>query len=352
VARNWHSRRRVATRHSHKRGPSDRLACIVTDVASLTRDAAMRWIDDECYRLAPSLAYYALFSLFPLMLICLTGVGFLLGDDDSVRGRLLASVAGSTSAASRSILDETLQSMQQHRTARGVGAVVGFVVLFLASSGAFSELQSALNRIWRVKDVPSKGVWDTIVRALLAKAFSFGVAIAAAFAILASLVLSTTLVAIASASVAAPGVPALWQVIDTAASIGFLWLLIAAVYKMVPQTSIRWRDVLGGALLASLLFTGLKGLFAWYLGHIGNYAAYGAVGGVLGLLTWIYLASLLLFYGAAWSRVYAERFGSLRAAGTNLVASGLPGVPLSATVGREGSPAAIAPHAGPNLRHQ
>ncbi len=82
---------------------------------------------------------------------------------------------------------------------------------------------------------------------------------------------------------------------------------------MVPQTAIEWRDVLGGALLTSLLFAGLKALLAWYLAHVASYAAYGAVGGVLGLLTWIYVASLLLFYGAAWTRVYAERFGSLGA---------------------------------------
>ena len=73
-----------------------------------------------------------------------------------------------------------------------------------------------------------------------------------------------------------------------------------------------WRDVLGASLFTSFLLSGLKHLLAWYLSHLTSYAAYGAVGGVLGLLTWIYVASLVVFYGAEFSRVYAERFGSLR----------------------------------------
>jgi membrane protein len=83
---------------------------------------------------------------------------------------------------------------------------------------------------------------------------------------------------------------------------------------MVPDTLVKWKDVLGGALLTALLFTGTKRLLAWYLGHLGSYAAYGAVGGFLGLLTWIYLASLFLFYGAEFTRVYAEKYGSLAGA--------------------------------------
>jgi membrane protein len=103
------------------------------------------------------------------------------------------------------------------------------------------------------------------------------------------------------------------------------------MYRMIPQTVIAWRDVFGGALLAAVLFTGLKHLFAWYLGHIGSYAAYGAVGGVLGLLAWIYLASLILFFGAEFTRVYAERYGSLAA------------LAKRAVVGAKGEPAGAEP---------
>jgi membrane protein len=98
---------------------------------------------------------------------------------------------------------------------------------------------------------------------------------------------------------------------DAAFSVGFLTLLFATIYRVVPKAKVAWRDVFGAALITSLLFAALKMLLAWYLSHLGSYAAYGAVGAVLGLLTWIYVASLVLLYGAEFSRVHAERFGSL-----------------------------------------
>lgn len=293
-------------------GVGPRIKRRLVDIALLAKDAGGRWVDDECYRLAPSLAYFALFSLFPLVLLCLTGVGFLLGDNEAVRQKILASLASSTSEVSRAVLDDTLRSMQEHRTARGIGAIVGVVTLFLASSGAFSELDSSLNFIWRVKPPPSKGIWSTIARAAADKAFSFAVVVAAAVAVLASLILSTGLVAVGEKLNGSSGVPTSWHVVDTVASVGFLTLLLAAVYRIVPRAPVQWRDVFGGALVTSLLFAGLKKVLALYFAHLGSYAAYGAVGGVLGLLTWIYIGSLVLFYGAEWTRVYAERFGSLR----------------------------------------
>ncbi len=127
-----------------------RLVALAGALGGLLRDAGVRWSDDACYRLGASLAYYALFSLFPLALIALTAIGVILGDGDGVRQHLIASVGGTTSSESRVLLDQTLQSMQTHRTARGVGAVVGALTLLLGASGVFSELQSSLNFIWRV----------------------------------------------------------------------------------------------------------------------------------------------------------------------------------------------------------
>jgi membrane protein len=256
--------------------------------ATVGRDAGVRWSDDACYRLGASLAYAALFSIFPLLLLAVTTIGFLLGDDNTVRQRLLASLATATSPAVRSLLDETLQSMQSHRTARGVGAVIGTVTLLLGASGVFIELQSSLNLIWRVKPPPSQGIESAILGTLRARAFSFLVVVMAASALLILLAASSGLQALGG--VADPG---------------------SAGKALLPSTPIAWRDVAPGAVLTAVLFTVLKSLLAWYLAHVASYAAYGAVGAVLGLLTWIYVSSLVVFYGAEFSRVYAERFGSL-----------------------------------------
>jgi len=293
------------------RRPHDRLNGVVKSALVLARDAGLRWADDACHRLGAALAYYALFSLFPLLLLSVTAVGFILGNDDTVRQKVVGSMIGASDEP-RALLDQTLQSMQTHRAARGVGALVGGIALLLGASGVFSELESSLNFIWRVESTAPGGLWSTLLKALKAKAFAFAVVVAAASAVLASLVVSTVLGAIASTtnSAAGPG-QTLWRVIDFATSLAFVTVLLAAIYRVVPSRRVQWGDVFGAAFLASLLLTALKYLLAWYLAHVGSYAAYGAVGAVLGLLTWIYCASLVLFYGAEVSVLYADRFGSV-----------------------------------------
>src|SRR5580692_7504253 len=106
----------------------------------LLKDAGVRWSDDQCYRLGASLSYYAVFSIFPLLLLCVTAVGYVMGHDESVRDRLLDYVSRSGAPEMRPLLDQTLTSMQTHETARGVGALVGVVTLLFGASGVFSEL--------------------------------------------------------------------------------------------------------------------------------------------------------------------------------------------------------------------
>jgi membrane protein len=284
------------------------------DFASVAKDAGARWAGDACYRLGASLAYYALFSIFPLLLLAVTSVGFVLGSDDSARHELLHSVA-SQSPEFRALLDKTLQSMQAHRTARGVGAVVGGVTLLLGASSVFTELESSLNFIWRVKSAPTKGIGAFLLEALKSKALSFVIVVGAATALLASLAMTTTLGAISGVTTHSGAGKTLWELVDIAVSLSSLAGLFAAIYRVVPQTKVEWSDVWGAALLTSVLFSGLELLLSWYLVHLGSYAAYGAVGGILGLLTWTYLASAVLFYGAEVSRVYAECFGSLSPGG-------------------------------------
>ncbi len=320
-----------------KHSPGSAILRTVKDIANLAKDAGARWVDDACYRLGASLAYYTLFSIFPLLLLSVTAVGFFLGSDDAARQKLLNTIA-TPSPEFRALLDQTLQSMQTHRTARGVGAAIGFLALFIGASGAFSELESSFDFIWRVEAKETRGIWATVFGAVKSKALSFAVVIGAAIALLASLAISTGLQAVGSAAADDGTAKTVWWLLEVTASFVFLTGLFAAVYRVVPQTDVKWRDVLGGSLVTSLLFAGLKGLLAWYLAHIGSYAAYGAVGGVLGLLTWIYVASIILLFGAEFCRVYAERFGSLVRKGTGALAAPpvQPRVDRNTAVGRLG----------------
>ncbi len=278
----------------------------------------MRWSDDNCLRLGAALAYYAVFSIFPLLLLAVTVFGFFLGDSSATRAQVLDSLANATTPAFRELFDRTLRDMQQHETARGVGTIVAVVTVLVGASAVFSELHATLNQIWRVPPHDSTGFWSTVKVAMRRKALSFLVVLGAAVAILASVVVSATLSVVGrTVEGVAPRVvshTALWTLIDATGSITVLTLVMAAMFRLLPDAKVEWRDVGGGAFVTAVLFTAIKHLLTWYLVHLGSYAAYGAVGGFLCLLTWIYLASLFLFYGAELSRVYAEKFGSLATA--------------------------------------
>jgi membrane protein len=288
-----------------------RAARFIRRLVCLLKDAAGRWSDDRCYRLGASLSYYAFFSIFPLLLLCVTGVGFALGRDANMRSRLVGGALKFGAPEMRPLLEKTLSSMQTHARARGIGAVVGAITLLFGASAVFSELQATFDLIWRVQAPAATSIGRMLLAAVRDKALSFLLVLGAAIALLLSLVVSAALSAVGSAASDIVRSPALWLAADAGVSIALLTALFAALYRMIPQTAVAWRDVLGGALLAATLFTAIKRLFAWYLAHLGSYAAYGAVGGMLGLLTWIYLACLILFFGAEFAHIYAERYGSL-----------------------------------------
>jgi membrane protein len=299
----------------------------LASLCRLVKDAAVRWSDDECYRRGAALSFYAVFSMFPLLLLCITGFGFVMGRHAGARDWLLDYVSKSGVSEIRPILDETLTSMQAHATARGVGAVVGAATLLFGASGVFSELEASLNLIWRVRASQDRSVWRIVLVAVESKALSFLVVIGTALALSLSLLMSLALRAVDGAGSTLVRSPTLWLGVDAGVSIVLLTCVFSAVYRMIPRTASTWGDVFGGALVAAVLLAGLKHAMAWYLGHVGSYAAYGAVGGMLALLTWIYLASLVLFLGAEFARIYAERYGSL--AGLPAAASPLPLAPGS-----------------------
>jgi membrane protein len=281
----------------------------LTGAIALLHETASRWIRDRCDRLGAAVSYYAIFSIFPLLLLSVTLVGYALGEGASTRTALVEAVVEATGAPSiRGVLDDTLRNMQAHRTARGVGAVIGLLTLLFGASKVFSELNASLNLIWRVPDERAHGTWrQSVVAAAKAKLIALGLVLAAGLLLIASLVVSTGLDAM---SEAASGLP--WGVFELVVSTLLLALTLAAMFRTLPRMHIAWSDVAAGALLSAVLLTVLKKLLAWYLAHATSYAAYGAVGAMLGLLVLIYLSSLIVFLGAELSRVYAERFGSLR----------------------------------------
>jgi membrane protein len=280
-------------------------------MVSLLREAARRWAEDRCDRMGAALSCYALFSLFPLVLLSVTTLGWILGNDPVRRTEIVTFFDATGSPALRTLLDDALANMQTHPRARGVGTVVGLATLLFGASGAFSELDDAVNSIWRVAPTPWTGVRQYVLVRAKHQAVAFLLVAATALVLGASLIVSAVLAALQRSVGTALGGTSFWQPIELGGSLLLSAAVLAVLFRVLPRTAVAWRDVVGGAVVTAALFSVVKKLLSYYLVHVGSYAAYGVAGALLGLLTWIYVTTLLLYFGAELTRVYAERFGSL-----------------------------------------
>ncbi|MBN9164231.1 MAG: hypothetical protein BGO98_08275 [Myxococcales bacterium 68-20] len=272
---------------------------------------AERFSDNEGYRLGAAFSYYCTFSIFPLLLLSITIVGFILGDSASARERLLEvlSVPGSPM---RDLLDRTLTAMQESRSARGVSAVIGVGTLLFGASGAFVELDAALNRIWCVPERESKGLLGSIRVFLLERLSGFAIVLGLGLTLLVSLVASSLLsflVARAEEEVSLSIWPAVGRGAELALSMTLLCAVFTAAFHLIPRSRPPVHVVIPGALLTTVMLSALKELFAAYFAHLKSYSAYGVAGGVLALTTWIYVSSMVIFFGAQLTRIHAEKIG-------------------------------------------
>ncbi len=278
-------------------------------VGALLARTADRFDDIEGFRLGAAFSYYATFAIFPLVLLTVTVVGFVIGDDAPARDRIVGAIGGAD-ASVRAVIDQTFTTMQQSHGARKTSAVIGIVSLLFSASGAFVELDSTLNKIWKVSPHTGKGVTGKIGVFLTERLNGFACVAGVGALMLSSLVASSTL------SFFAHGAdyrltPALLQTAELATSIALLSAGLAAAFHFIPRSRPAFRHVVPGAVLTTALLTVLKGVFALYLSRLTSYSAYGIVGGVLALATWIYLSSQILIFGATLTRVHCEMTSSV-----------------------------------------
>jgi membrane protein len=266
--------------------------------------ALQAWWKDDVPRLGASLAYYTLFALAPILLIAIAIAGQVFGKE-AVRGQLVGEIDGLLGREAAAAIQTLLQGAT--RTSTGILAtIVGGVTFILTSTGAFLELQTALNTIWRVKPKPGQG----LKRFLLNRAQSFGLVLSVGFLLLVSLLISAALSAAADwLERQAPIAPAFWVVANLVVSLGVVTVLFALLFKYLPDVELRWRDVWTGAVATSLLFTVGKFFIGLYIGRSATASSYGAAGSILVLLLWVYYSAQILLLGAEYTRIHTEGQG-------------------------------------------
>jgi membrane protein len=270
--------------------------------ASLIKETYNKWTEHTGPRLGAALAYYAIFSIPPLMLIALAVLGIVYSGD--IMGRLqsqLASLVGDETART------LLTGVQMKGQAGGVIAgLIGILVLLFGASGVFTELQDALNTIWEVK--PKEEGIKGLVKGRFT---SFTMVLGICFLLLVSLVVSSVVAAMSQAIAAwMPGGEALGHLLELSVSLIVITMLFAMIFKVLPDVRVHWNDVWVGAAVTALLFTMGKFAIGTYIGKAGIGSGYGAAGSIVILITWIYYSAQILYFGAEFTKVYAERHGS------------------------------------------
>jgi membrane protein len=263
------------------------------------------WSEDKVPRAAAALAYYAMFSLAPLLLIAIGIAGIVFGHEQA-QAEILAQTTSLVGEKGAQAIEMMMGARGQGQQSGVISTVVGAVALLFGAVGVLAQLKDTLNTVWDVK-APAKGGWILFLRTYL---MNFALVFATGFLLLVSLVVAAAVGAATEAAhdwLAGPDV--LWFALD--AAFGFLMttFIFALIFKYVPDADVRWRDVWLGALVTSVLFTAGRIALGAYLGREGADSAYGAAGSILALLAWVYYAAQLVLFGAEFTHADAERRG-------------------------------------------
>lgn len=282
--------------------PPDRLTW--SSLRYLVTETFKEWREDSASRLAAALSYYTVFSLPPLLVISLSIAGRFY-DRQAAQDQLLAQASGLIGETGAEAIAQILDNASDP-TLGSLAAIISVVVLLSGASGVFGELQASLNQIWEIEPKPSRGILGTIKDRL----FSFGLVVGIGFLLLVSLVLSTVLAGVSEYVFnAVPAIVSAARVFNFIISFAVTTVLFALIFKIIPDVEIRWRDVWLGAAVTALLFNVGKWGISVYLGQSAPASAYGAAGSLIIVLLWVYYSAQILFFGAEFTQVFANRFG-------------------------------------------
>ena len=272
----------------------------------LIKKSVTSWIDDYAPSMGAALAYYTVFSIAPLLIIVIAVAGFAFGQE-AVQGEIAAQLGGLIGQEGAEAVQQLVESASE--PTRGIIAtVISIVLLVIGATTVFGELQSSLDRIWRVPaPLGASGIWNLLRTRLL----SFGMVLGLGFLLLVSLVVSAGLAAFGTWwGGAFKGWEALLHVLNLAISFALITGLFAMIYKIMPRAKIAWRDVWVGAAVTALLFEIGKFLIGLYLGKSGVTSGFGAAGSLVVLLVWVYYSAQIFLLGAEFTWVYAHEQGS------------------------------------------
>jgi membrane protein len=274
-------------------------------IPALLKETAFAWYADRGPRLGAALAFYTLFSLAPLLII-ITAIAALAYGHEVAHAQILRQVEEIIGVDGMKAIRTVIENAS--RPSSGVMAtLIGLATLLFGATIVFSELQDALNTIWKIPPRPDRGI---VIGMMRDRFLSFAMVLSIGFLLVVSMFANTILTAIArNLGDSLPGQACVLRIANVMLFLGIVTLLFAVIYKVLPDTTIMWSDVIIGAVATSLLFVIGKFLIGLYLVYSSMVSVYGAAGSLVVVLVWVYYSAQIFYFGAEFTKVYASRRG-------------------------------------------
>lgn len=274
-------------------------------VLALFKDSFSEFMEDNCLKLSAALSYYTIFSLAPMLLVIISIVSIVFGKE-AFQGELFGQISGLVGKEAALQLQELIKNAELSNKS-GVAATIGIVTLLIGATGVFAEIQDSINYIWSIKSKPKKGWLQYLKNRLL----SFSIIITLGFLLIVSLGVNTVVDLMSSrleryfseVSVI------FFSVLNVVVVMAIITALFSVIFKILPDGHVRWKECFVGAAFTAVLFAIGKFAISFYLGKQDLGATYGASASIVILLTWVYYSSIILYFGAEFTKVYAKTDG-------------------------------------------
>ncbi|MGG7036378.1 MAG: YihY/virulence factor BrkB family protein [Flavobacterium sp.] len=271
---------------------------------AILKTAGKQWWAKDPFKESAVIAYYAIFSLPGLLAVIITIAGYFFGQE-AVNGQITEQITVVMGADTALLVQDIIAKATESRNSVWA-AIIGIVTILVGATGVFVQFQKSLNTIWKVKADESK---SGIVSLLKVRLFSFGLIIAIAFILIASLVMSAALSALGTwiTQYFSELFLIILQLVNFVLSFGVLAILFALMFKFFPDAEIKWRHVWVGSFVTALLFDIGKFVLGLYFGKAAPGSGYGAAGSIIIILLWTSYSSMIVFFGAEFTHIYAEK---------------------------------------------
>lgn len=272
---------------------------------TITKRTVAAWIADDPFGQSAKIAYYAIFSIIPLLVIVIALAGMVFGQE-RVQAELSSQISDAMGEQTAKQLEEMIDKASE-RKKTVLATILGILTLLVGCTGVFAQLQVALNHIWEVR-VVAKKKW---LRTLRDRLFSFGMVMAIGFLLMVSLLITAALAAFSGwIKVYLPDfMLGVFFLLNFLVSFGVITVLFALMFKVLPDAQIRWKNVWVGAMVTSLLFILGKFLIGVYFGKADPGSAYGAAGSIVLIMLWVSYSCMIVFLGAEFTKQYTLHRG-------------------------------------------